>query len=90
MNPAWHEIRFRRDHRWTRLHMSAYLDSELQTQLIARLEQHTAECPQCHAVLSQLHRMLILLEAVPAPLPAVDVTAIATAVIQRLNASATD
>jgi predicted anti-sigma-YlaC factor YlaD len=90
MNSPWHEIRFRLDHRWTRMHMSAYLDSELQTQLAARLEHHTAECPQCRAVLSQLRRMLVLLEAVPVPLPAVDGTAIATAVIQRLNAPATD
>jgi len=54
MSSLWHELRFRRDHRWTPPHMSAYLDSDLRMQARARLEHHTAECPECRSVLGEL------------------------------------
>ena len=90
MSSISHEIRFRRDHRWTREHMSAYLDSELGAELRVRLEHHAAECPQCRAVLSQLQRMLDLLETVPRPEPTADGSAIASAVMRRLHEPAID
>jgi anti-sigma factor RsiW len=90
MSSISHEIRFRRDHRWTREHMSAYVDSELQVELRVRFEHHTAECPQCRAVLSQLRRMLGLLETASKPGPTTDGSAIASAVLRRLHEPATD
>jgi anti-sigma factor RsiW len=90
MSSTVHNIRFRRDHRWTREHMSAYLDSELRTELRVRFEHHTAECPQCRAVLSQLQRMLDLLETVPKLEPIGGGSAIASAVLRRLDEPATD
>jgi len=88
MSPLWHELRFRRDHRWTPPHMSAYLDSDLRTQARARLEHHAAECPECRSVLDDLRHMLALLRSAPLPAPVADGPAIATAVLRRLHESA--
>jgi anti-sigma factor RsiW len=88
MSPSWHELRFRRDHRWTPPHMSAYLDSDLSAWPRARLERHTAECPECRGVLDDLRHMLALLHSAPAPEPVADGSAIATAVLRRLHESA--
>jgi anti-sigma factor RsiW len=88
MSTLWHELRFRRDHRWTQPHMSAYLDSDLRTQTRARFERHTAECPECLSVLDDLRRLLALLHSAPLPEPATDGPAIATAVLRRLHESA--
>ena len=85
MSTLWHELRFRRDHRWTPPHMSAYLDSDLRTRARARLEHHTAECPECRSVLDDLRRMLALLQSAPPPEPVADGPAIATAVLRRLH-----
>jgi anti-sigma factor RsiW len=85
MSPFWYELRFRRDHRWTPPHMSAYLDSELPASAGARLERHTAACPECRGVLHDLRRMLALLHSAPPPEPFVDGPAIATAVLRRLH-----
>jgi anti-sigma factor RsiW len=85
MSTLWHELRFRRDHRWTPPHMSAYLDSDLRTQARARLEGHTAECPECRSVLDDLRLMLAVLLSAPAPRPVADRPAIATAVLRRLH-----
>ena len=65
--------------------MSAYLDFDLRTQARARLERHTAECPECRSVLDDLRQMLVLLQSAPAPKPVADVPAIAGAVLQRLH-----
>ena len=65
--------------------MSAYLDSDLRTQARARLEHHTAECPECRSVLDDLRHMLALLHSVPPPEPVADVPAIASAVLRRLH-----
>jgi anti-sigma factor RsiW len=85
MSPLWHELRFRRDHRWTPPHMPAYLDFELSAWARARLERHTAQCPECRSVLKDLRHMLALLQSAPAPEPAADVPAIASAVLRRLH-----
>jgi anti-sigma factor RsiW len=68
--------------------MSAYLDSDLRTQTRARLERHTAECPECRSVLDDLRRLLALLHSAPPPEPVTDGPAIATAVMRRLHESA--
>jgi anti-sigma factor RsiW len=85
MSPLWHQLRFRRDHRWTPPHMSAYLDSELSASARTRLERHTAECAECRGILHDLRRMLALLQSAPAPEPVVDGPALATAVLRRLH-----
>jgi anti-sigma factor RsiW len=88
MSTVWYELRFRRDHRWTPPHMSAYLDSDLRPQARSRLEHHTADCPECRSVLDDLRHLLALLHSAPAPEPADDGPAIATAVLRRLHESA--
>ncbi len=60
-------LRFWRDHRWTPLHVSPYLDGELATGARARLQRHAAECPECRGVLRSLERMLLRLSGVPSP-----------------------
>jgi anti-sigma factor RsiW len=85
MSPIWHELRFRHDHRWTPPHMSGYLDFELSGWARARLERHTAQCPECRRVLEDLRHMLALLQDAPAPQPVADVPAIAGAVLRRLH-----
>lgn len=85
MSGFWPELRFRRDHRWTPPHMSAYLDSDLSAWAHERFERHTAECPECRSVLDELRRMLALLQAAPAPEPVADGPAIASAVLRRLH-----
>ena len=85
MSSLWHKLRFRREHRWTPPHMSAYLDAELPAPARARLERHTAECSQCRTVLADLRRMLALLHGVRRPEPVADGSAIAGAVLARLH-----
>ena len=85
MSTFWHELRFRRDHRWTPPQMSAYLESDLSAGARARLERHTAECGDCRSVLDELRRMLALLHWAPRPEPLADGPAVATAVLRRLH-----
>jgi anti-sigma factor RsiW len=85
MSRFWHELRFRRDHRWTPPHMSAYLDSELSAWARSRLEHHTADCPECRSLLGDLRRMLALLRTAPSPEPVAGAPAIASAVLARLH-----
>ncbi|MFZ0039847.1 MAG: zf-HC2 domain-containing protein [Solirubrobacteraceae bacterium] len=85
MSPLWHELRFRRDHRWTPPHMSAYVDSDLSAWARARLERHTAECSDCRSTLEDLRHMLALLQSAPPPDPVADVPVIASAVLRRLH-----
>jgi anti-sigma factor RsiW len=88
MSTLWRQLRFRRDHRWTPPHMSAYLDADLSAGARARLERHAAECPECRPVLADLRHMLVLLHRAAASEPAADGPAIATAVLRRLHESA--
>jgi hypothetical protein len=68
--------------------MSAYLDSDVPTHAVARLEHHTAECSECRSVLDDLRQMLGLLHRAPPLQPVADGPAIATAVLRRLHESA--
>ena len=45
--------------------MSAYLDGELASRALARLERHTGECAECRGVLHSLRRMLERLHGLP-------------------------
>lgn len=47
---------FMRDHRWTRSHMSPYIDRELDSRDRARVERHTEICPECRRALAALRR----------------------------------
>lgn len=85
MSPLWNEMRFRRDHRWTPPHMSAYLDADLRAHARARIERHSAACPECRRILDDLRRMLALLHSAPSPDPGTGRPAIATAVLRRLH-----
>ena len=85
MSTFWHELRFRRDHRWTPPHTSAYLEADLSVGARERLERHTAECLECRRVLDDLRRMLALLQGALRPEPPADGPAIATAVLRRLH-----
>jgi anti-sigma factor RsiW len=85
MSRLTHDLRFRRDHRWTPRHMSAYLDSELPAGARVRLERHTAQCPECRSVLGDLTRMLELIQNAVSPAPVAGVPAIASAVMRRLH-----
>lgn len=85
MNYSGHGLRFRLDHHWTGLRMSAYVDSELRVRQRRRLERHTAECEECRVVLEGLRRMLALLGSTPAPAPIIDGSVVASNVLRRLN-----
>jgi anti-sigma factor RsiW len=56
-------LRFRRDHRFTAGHLSAYVDGDLAVRPRARIARHVPECPECAAALRSLERMLVLLHA---------------------------
>ncbi len=85
MSRLFDRMRFRRDHRWTPRHMSAYLDAELPPQRRTRLERHLRDCPECRGVLQALRRMLGLLKRT-APASTTDETPdIASAVLARLH-----
>ncbi len=49
-------LRDRRDHRWTQPRLSQYIDRELEPHERARVERHTAVCPQCGRALATLRR----------------------------------
>lgn len=85
MSSVWHGLQFRRDHRWTPPHMSAYLDSDLSVSGRARLERHTGECLGCRQIFEDLQRLLALLQVAPPPEPLADGPVIARAVMQRLH-----
>jgi anti-sigma factor RsiW len=84
MRPFLHQLRFRRDHRWTPPHLSAYLDLDLSAWARARVRRHTAACAECRTLLDDLRHMLALLQSAPEPEPLADVPAIASAVVRRL------
>ena len=58
-----HDLRFRRDHRWTPQHLSEYLDDELPAAQRHRVRRHTDQCPECRGVLHSLRRLVIALRA---------------------------
>jgi anti-sigma factor RsiW len=62
-------VRFRRDHRWTPSHLSAFLDDELGADQRRRVARHTEDCPECRGVLQSLRRLLDALRFGPPPEP---------------------
>jgi predicted anti-sigma-YlaC factor YlaD len=50
--------RYMREHRWTQAHLSEYLDAELASGDLARVEAHVGICPHCRRVLATLRRTL--------------------------------
>jgi anti-sigma factor RsiW len=58
--------RYMREHRWTHAHLSEYLDRELGSDEVARVEEHIGICPHCRRVLATLRRTLEGLRALPA------------------------
>jgi anti-sigma factor RsiW len=51
-------LRFTRDHRWSQRHMSAYIDAEMTTASIRRIERHTRDCRECRALLASVQTMI--------------------------------
>jgi anti-sigma factor RsiW len=51
-------LRFHREHRWTREHLSEYIDGELDQRGRVRVERHVGVCPECRRVLATLKRTL--------------------------------
>ncbi|GAC1320277.1 MAG: hypothetical protein NVSMB25_12370 [Thermoleophilaceae bacterium] len=48
--------RFMREHRWTRAHMSDYIDGEMPDRGTHRVEAHVGLCPPCQQLLESLRR----------------------------------
>ena len=82
-NPV-RQMRFRRDHRWTPGHLSAYLEGDLVARSAARVRRHVRECPECRAALRSLERMLGLLRRAP-PVSETERPDIAAGVRRRLR-----
>lgn len=60
LNPIkW--VRFTRAHRWTQLHMSDYLDGDLDRADLDRAERHIRECPECAGLLASLRNLVTTL-----------------------------
>jgi anti-sigma factor RsiW len=51
-------MRFLRDHRWTRRHLSEYVDGELDAHGRERVEHHVHLCPKCRRMLATFKRTL--------------------------------
>ena len=52
---------FIRDHVWTRRHLDAYLDGELDAGARMRVERHARICPPCHRLIETLKHTLAAL-----------------------------
>jgi anti-sigma factor RsiW len=57
------------EHRWTRAHLSEYLDDDLDPEGRRRVEEHVGICPKCRRMLESLRRMLRALIDLPADVP---------------------
>jgi anti-sigma factor RsiW len=77
--------RFRRDHRWAPRRMSDYLDGELATAGLARMERHLGECAECRRLLAGLRQTLEGLHRLSAPSVGIDALQIAASVRARLS-----
>ena len=73
--------RYMREHRWTHAHLSEYLDEELASKDIGRVNDHVSICPHCRRVLATLRRTLESLRALPGERHA----EVAEGVIERLR-----
>jgi anti-sigma factor RsiW len=70
-----------REHRWTHAHLSEYLDRELGSDEVARVEEHVGICPHCRRVLATLRRTLEGLRSLSDPAE----PSVADGVIDRLR-----
>lgn len=55
--------------------LSVYLDGELDAAHTARTALHLADCPQCRALLNELHTLSLSLQALAIDAPPVDISA---------------
>lgn len=55
---------FVREHRFTRAHMSEYIDGELTVHDKRRLERHARRCPGCRRLLVSLQRTVQALASI--------------------------
>jgi anti-sigma factor RsiW len=85
MSTVLHRARFRRDHRWTPGHMSAYVEGDLSHRARHRLQRHIQECPECRRILLGLQRMLDRMRAAPRMAAAEETPDITSAVRRRLH-----
>ena len=76
-------LRFLVDHRWTRAHLSDYLDKDLSEHDRGRVEQHVGMCPRCRDLLATLMKTLEGLHALRAEPAAAG--GVADSVIARLR-----
>jgi anti-sigma factor RsiW len=76
---------FMLDHRFTRRHISEYLDGELDARGRERVERHSHLCPVCHRMVATLRQMLDGLRAMGQD-PSDTGSPIADGVIARLRA----
>jgi anti-sigma factor RsiW len=81
-------LRFALDHRFTQRHLSAELDGELGARARERVAHHTAQCPECRALLASLARLLAILQGVAAADAEEPVPEIAAVVTARLRETA--
>jgi anti-sigma factor RsiW len=76
---------FVRDHLWTRRHLHAYLDGELDRHARSRVEGHARWCPKCRRLLAMLTRTLAGLHALGDHPPPGGRDGLAESVIKRLR-----
>jgi anti-sigma factor RsiW len=85
MSDVLRRARFRVDHAWAPDHMSDYLDGELASGALQRLERHVSECDECRRLLAGLRGTLDALHRLPAPRGGADAVQIAASVRLRLG-----
>lgn len=54
INRTLTSLRFMREHRWTRTHLSEYIDREPGDRERSGVEGHVGLCPECHRMLATL------------------------------------
>jgi anti-sigma factor RsiW len=85
MSDYFERVRFLRDCRWAKGHMSDYLDGELAASRRRRMERHVRECRRCRRALAMLRRMVSALRRLPPPTGGADARQIAASVRRRLG-----
>jgi anti-sigma factor RsiW len=76
-------ISFWRDHRWSKAHVSEYVDAELAARDRERIERHIRDCSECSELLVSLREMVSALAALGRPRASV-AGAVLAGVQQRL------
>lgn len=71
---TWRRLNARRDHRWARTRLPAFVDNELPSRQQRRLAQHEELCPDCRRVVRTLGALSLVLPSLRlAPQAALDV-----------------